>query len=803
MKFLCLRGSLFPSDGGTNCCIFGFENVRYMKRFNNIRPIFILFLVLVAFSASAQKKYSISGTVKSAETGEALIGATVLFKELKSVGATTNAYGFYSLTVPEGTYTVLARYLGYQTKEVKVNLNKNQNLAFNLDPESIKADEVLVTAERSNKNVESTDMGVRDLEMKDVKSLPVLFGERDIMKTLQLLPGVQASGEGSAGYYARGGGADQNLIMLDEAPVYNSSHVMGYVSVFNADAIKDVKLMTGDIPAEYGGRLSSVLDIRTNDGNNQQFGGAAGIGVIASRVMLEGPIVKDEASFLVTGRRTYADMFLKLSTDTLVNRTSLYFYDLNVKGNYRLGERDRVYLSGYFGRDNFEYPDVFGINWGNATATLRWNHIYGDQLFSNFSLIYSDYSFENTVGASPNRFVISSGIEDVNLKADFQLFISSQNAFHFGVNAIHHTFLPGAITSAPSYFTAAIGLKHKYALENAAYVAHEFDLLPALKLSYGVRLSLFSLLGPGTFYTYDEYGETTDSASYSSWNAVKTFASVEPRVAATYILNEGSSVKAAYTRNAQYLHLLSSTTVSNPSDLWIPSSNNVKPQYADQFSAGYFRNFQQNEFETSVEFYYKNMTNLIDYKNGADLLLNPAVEAMLTYGRGWSYGAEFLLRKRAGVLSGWISYSLSKTMQQLPGVNNGAAFPARQDRTHNVSIVGMYNLNDRWNLAAVWVYSTGNAVTFPSGNYWVDGRLVPYYTERNGYRMPAYHRLDLSVTYHFSPRANLNLSIYNAYNQQNAFAIMFQQDKTNPLKTEAVQVTLFPIIPSITYNLTF
>ncbi len=770
------------------------------------KKIILLFSILAACAPNlshAQHTYAFSGTVKNGETGEALIGAFVIVKELKSVGASTNAYGFYSLTVPEGKYTIQVQYLGFKMKEQQLKLDKNKTLSFDLEPVNIQAEEVVVTAERSNKNVSSTEMGMRELEMKDVKTLPVLFGERDIMKTIQLLPGVQAAGEGSTGYYARGGATDQNLIMLDEAPVYNSSHVMGYVSVFNADAIKDVSLHTGDIPAEYGGRLSSVLDIRTNDGNTKQFGGSAGVGVIASRIMIEGPLIKDEGSFIVTGRRTYADLFLKLSSDTLVNKTSLYFYDLNMKANYTLGEKDRIYLSGYFGRDNFQYPNAFGINWGNATGTLRWNHVYGDQLFSNLSLIYSDYSYANTIGAASNQFVISSGIQDVNVKMDFQYFMSSQNSLKFGVNSIYHTFLPGSITSAPNSFTNNIPIQHKYALESAVYFAHEFEVSQSLKINYGLRFSVFSLLGPGKFYSYDSYGDPIDSASYGSMQPVKTFVNFEPRAAATYLFDESSSLKASYTRTAQYLHLLSNTTVSNPSDLWIPSTNNIPAQYADQFSAGYFRNFLDNEYETSVELYYKNMENLIDYKNGADLILNPAVESVLRYGRGWSYGAEFLVRKRAGKISGWISYTLSKTMNQIPDINYGNPYPARQDRTHNIAVVGMYNFNERWIFSAVWVYYTGNAVTFPSGTYWVDGRLIPYYTERNGYRMPAYHRLDLSVTYNFNPKSSLNFSIYNAYNRLNAFAIFFQQVPNYPLQTQAVQVTLFPIIPSLTYNLTF
>jgi TonB dependent receptor/TonB-dependent Receptor Plug Domain len=636
-----------------------------------------------------------------------------------------------------------------------------------------------------------------------VRSIPVLLGERDILKTIQLLPGVKSAGEGNTGFYARGGGVDQNLILLDEAPVYNPSHALGYLSVFNADAVKDVKLITGGIPAEYGGRLSSVLDIRTNDGNMKEFGASGGVGLIATRLTLQGPIVTDEGSYLVSARRTYADMFLKLSSDTLINRTSLYFYDLNAKANYRLGEKDRIFLSGYFGRDNFNYPDVIGFNWGNAAATARWNHIFGEQFFANTTLTFSDYTYANTVGAATNQYEITSGIKDFNLKADFQYFIGSHNSVKFGMNAIYHTFFPGAVTAGPTSFTNTIALENKQALENALYASHEFEIIPAVAINYGLRLSSFSLLGPAHLYTYDSYGDIESATAYPSGKFITTYTSLEPRFAATALLNESSSIKVSYNRTAQYLHLLSNSTTTNPSDLWVPSTNNIKPQYADQVALGYFRNFEDNAFEASLEVYYKSMQNLIDYRNGADLQLNPNVESLLLFGKGWSYGAEFLLRKKVGPLTGWIGYTLSQTREQFDEINQGQVFPARQDRTHDVSVVVVYDLNSTWNLSAVWVYNTGNAVTFPAGNYWIDRRLVPYYTERNAYRMPAYHRLDLSATWKLGEKSSLNFSVYNAYNRMNAYAIYFRQMKSDPTKTEAVQITLFPFIPSVTYNFAF
>ena len=772
-----------------------------------IRSLIILGVVgsmfIICPSAYAQTRHTLSGTIESAQTGETLIGANIVVTELKGVGAASNAYGFFSMTIPEGRYTILVQYLGFKTLRDTVVLDQDRTVNYELTPEPIKVREVVVSGQRANTNVTSTEMATNKLEVREVKSIPVLLGEKDILKTIQLLPGIQAAGEGSTGFYARGGGIDQNLVVLDEAPVYNSSHLLGFLSVFNSDAIKDVKVMTGAIPAEYGGRLSSVLDIRTNDGNSKEFGGTGGIGLIASRLTLEGPIVKDEGSFIVSGRRTYADLFLKLSRDTTVNRASLYFYDLNAKANYTLGDDDRVFLSGYFGRDNFNYPNTFGFNWGNGTGTARWNHVFAENLFSNTSFVFSDYEYTNDVGVGTSQFEISSGIRDLNFKTDFEYFGSSENTVKFGVNSIYHTFLPGSITAGPTSFANNITIEHRYALENAAYVSHELNLVQGLKINYGLRFSTFSLLGPGHIYTYDEDGNIQDTATYGPGKFIKTFSSFEPRFAANLLLDQTSSLKASYTRTSQYLHLLSNSVTTNPSDLWVPSSNNVKPEYADQVDLGYFRNFEDNKYEASLQLYYKNMQNLIDYKNGADLQLNPTVESLLRYGKGWSYGAEFLLRKTFGQFSGWIGYTLSRTMEQIPDINNGQPYPATQDRTHDISIVTIYNYNDTWTFSAVWVYNTGNAVTFPSGNYWIDGRLVPYYTERNGYRMPAYHRLDLSATWTLGPRSNLNFSIYNAYDRYNAYSINFQQDPNDPNRTQAVQTTFFPIIPSVTYNFTF
>ncbi|HTX18501.1 MAG TPA: TonB-dependent receptor [Bacteroidota bacterium] len=770
-----------------------------------VRAGLILFLLMTGAGASfAQTSYTISGSIKDKETGEDLIGASVVIGDVRNLGVSSNSYGFYSLAVPEGTHIVLVEFIGYRTTVDTLQFSKDTTINFALSSEAVKIKEVVVSGERSNKNVTSTEMSTNKLDVHEINTIPVLLGEKDILKTIQLLPGIEAAGEGSTGFYARGGGIDQNLIMLDEATVYNSSHLLGFLSVFNSDAVKDVKIMTGGIPAEYGGRLSSVLDIRTNDGNMKEYTGSGGVGLLASRLTFGGPIVTDEGSFNISARRTYADLFLRLSTDTTINRASLYFYDLNAKANYTLGVRDRVYISGYFGRDNFAYPNFFGFNWGNETATLRWNHIFADHLFSNTSLIYSNYEYSNNVTSGTSQFSITSGIQDVNFKTDFQYFVNAQNTVKFGANAIYHTFLPGTVTATAGSTFNGITIPNRYASENAAYVSHEADLSSRFRLDYGLRFSVFSLLGPAQVKTYDSAGDILSTASYGSGEFIKTYTGLEPRVSLNFLIDETSSMKASYTRTSQYLHLLSNSVTSNPSDLWVPSSNNVKPQYADQVAVGYFRNFADNGYEASVELYYKNMQNEIDYKNGADLQLNPDVEALLTYGRGWSYGSEWLIRKKYGKITGWIGYTLSRTDEQFPDINNGQPFPARQDRTHDISVVAIYEYSEAWTFSATWVYNTGNAVTFPSGNYLLEGvRLVPYYTERNGYRMPAYHRLDLSATWTLGPHSNINFSIYNAYDRWNAYSIYFQRDPVNPNLTQAVQTTFFPLIPSATYNFSF
>ncbi len=763
--------------------------------------IFSFFLLTVDVYSQGQIKFTISGNVKDHNTGEALIGATITIKELPGTGVMSNAYGFYSITLPKGTYNSTCQYIGYEPENEKVTLDKSLKIDFSLTGQTKQLQEVVVTGTRKNENVTSVQMGVQNLNIKEINKIPVLFGEKDVLKSMQLLPGIQPVGEGNSGFYVRGGASDQNLILLDEATVYNASHLLGFFSVFNSDAIKDVTIYKGNEPAEYGGRLSSVLDIKMDDGNDKKFAVSGGIGLIDSRLNVEGPIVKDKSSFSVSARRTYADLFLGLSKDTLTKTVKLYFYDLNAKANYQLNDNNRIFLSAYFGKDVLGIS-TFGLNWANIAATLRWNHIFNPKLFSNTSLIFSNYN-DNVAIDRNNGLNIVSRIRDFNLKQDFQYYSSPDNKLKFGFNTILYQVIPGAITLSDSSYN----LTNKYSWENSIYVSDELKLTDKLKSELGIRFTTFSILGPGTFFTYDQDGNQLSSTNYSSGKFIKTYFNPEPRFEFTYLLSENSSLKASYDRNIQNLHLISNSTSSNPTSLWLPSSNNVKPEISDQVSIGYYRNLKENKFEFSAETYYKNLQNQIDYKNGAQLNFNNNVESQLLYGKGRAYGIELYAKKNYGKFTGWLSYTLSRTEQKFDQINNGNYHPATQDRTHNVSIVGIYTPSAKWNFSATWVYYTGNAVTFPSGKYGLDGTVLNYYTERNGYRMPPYHRLDLSATFikkkTASGESSWTFSVYNAYNRSNAYSITFQPDPDNPAHTQAVQTTLFKIVPSITYNFNF
>jgi hypothetical protein len=772
------------------------------------RTFLFQFLLLCSpFFLFGQQKFTISGTIKDAKSGEELIGANVYVKNNPTNGTSTNAYGFYSLTLPQGKYEIAVQYVGYQLFSQELDLVANQKIDFEITSSSQQLKEVEVKAEKDNLNVSSAQMGVTKIDINEIKNIPVIFGERDVLKTISLLPGIKSAGEGNAGFYVRGGGTDQNLILLDEAPVYNASHLLGFFSVFNSDAIKDLTLYKGNMPAEYGGRLSSVVDIRMKEGNMKKYVFTGGIGLIASRLTIEGPIVKDKGSFIISGRRTYADLFLKLSPDEAQRNTKLYFYDLNAKANYRIGPNDRIFLSGYFGRDNFSFNNLFGIDYGNSTATARWNHVFNSKWFSNTTFIYSNYSYKIKLSLGESNIDITSKVQDWNLKEDVQYFYNNRNTFKAGFQSIYHTFVPGVITADDSSGFASNEFPKKYAWENAGYIQHEKEFGSIFKLNYGLRVSSFSLVGPGDFYSFDTDGNITDSTILGSGKFLKTYVNLEPRITGNYMISDNNSIKASYSRNVQNLHLLSNSTVTSPTDRWVPSSNNILPETADQIAVGYFTNFHKNKFEASVELYYKWMGNQVDYKNNAELRGNELVEADLLRGIGRAYGIEFYIKRKVGKLTGWVSYTLSRTERSFDGIDNGKWFAAKQDRTHDLSLVGMWEFHPKWVLSATFVYYTGNAVTFPSGKYVVNGQVVEHYTERNGYRMPAYHRLDLGLTWNRKMtekrESSWNLSIYNVYLRENAFQINFETDPNDPNRTRAMQLALFKIVPTITYNFKF
>jgi hypothetical protein len=774
------------------------------------KKILSLFIIFLASHSllKAQNKYTISGEVKDAQSGEALIGVSVFVEQKKNVGTTTNSYGFYSITLPEGAYTLVFQSTSYERKTREIDLNKNTKLVMELSAKSQALNEVVVSAKRNNRNVTSTQVGVNKISISEIKNVPVIFGEKDVLKTIQLLPGIKSGGEGSASISVRGGGYDQNLVLLDEAPVYNAAHLLGFVSTFNSDAIKDVSVYKAGFPAAYGGRLSSVIDIKMNDGNNKKLGVSGGIGTIASRLTVEAPIVKDKGSFIISGRRTYADAFLKLSKKQEIKNTVLYFYDLNAKANYKLGKKDKIFLSGYFGRDNFNFDKNFSFAWGNATSTLRWNHLFGERIFSNTSLLFSSYNYSIGLGKGTDRTKIEARIQDFSAKTDFQYNINSNNTLRFGITATQHKFLPAKISAGTSSSINNKSIDEQWAIESGIYLDNEQSVGENFKINYGVRYSNFRAIGPGKVYSYFADGRKKDSIIYKKGDLKKQYGGFEPRINATFVLNNSSSIKASYTRTQQFIHLLSNSTSSTPVDLWVPSSTIVKPQIADQYSLGLYKNFSNNAVETSIEGYYKSFKNQIDYRNGAVIAFNELVESELVFGKGWSYGVELFVKKKIGRLSGWVSYTLSRTKRQFSQINNGKAFSANYDAIHDASLVGIYSLSKKWTLSANWVYRTGRAITFPTGRYEVNGEVVPLYTERNAYRMPAYHRLDFGATVITRKtkkfEGSWNFSLFNVYGRQNPFTIEFRKKDNNPNKqTEAVQLSLFRWVPSVTYNFKF
>lgn len=765
-----------------------------------------LFLLLANFLAG--QTHTISGYIKDGENGEELLGATVFIEETKT-GTVTNAYGYYSLSLPAGTYNLRYSYIGYSDikQTVKLTADIKKNIRMQIASEELK--EVVVASEALDRNVTSSEMSTTKLDIRQIKSVPVLFGEQDILKTIQLMPGVKSAGEGSSGFFVRGGSADQNLILLDGAPVYNASHLLGFFSVFNSDAIKDAKLYKGGMPADYGGRLSSVLDIRMKEGNSQRFAAKGGIGTISSRLSVEGPIMKDKSSFLLSGRRTYADMFLKLSSDETLNSNKLYFYDFNGKANYWINDNNRVFLSGYFGRDRFVFQDIFGIDWGNQTLSARWNHTFNNKLFMNFTGIYSNYDYAINLNWGDEFMKIGSSIEDIIGKLDMQYFLSQKSNLHFGVSGTHHTFNPGFIETEGSAFDGK-KLDLKYVFESNAYVSNEHKITDRLNATYGLRFANFSVIGPQTVFNYEYSGGPYTEETYGKGEVIKSYNRLEPRLAASYKLAPTISMKASYAKNSQFLHLITSSSGASPTDYWLPSSANITYQTSDQVAGGVFKNFLDNMFETSIELYYKDMQNSIETRSGADIYVNEHIDTLMIFGKGFSYGAEFFIRKQLGKLTGWIGYTLSKTEQNFDEINEGKWFSVRHDRRHDISLVAVYNISKKVQLGASWVYNTGDWITMQKGIYEINGMEIPYYNVRNSDKMEDYHRMDLSCTINFEKRklaglpfkSSLNISVYNVYNRKNPYFYQFEKDEDSGDKA-LMKYYLFPVLPSVTWNFEF
>lgn len=747
----------------------------------------------------AQQNLTISGTVKEESSGETLIGATVTVVEKPSVGVITNEYGFFSLSLPKGNYTLRFSFVGYKQESVSVRLEANVTVSINLSDDNT-LQEVVISSERDDDNLIKAEMGTEVLNMKAAAKIPVVFGEKDLVKTIQLMPGVKSNGEGSNGFSVRGGATDQNLILLDEAPVYNASHLLGMFSTFNSDAIKDATIIKGNSPAQFGGRLSSVLDVKMKEGNNKNYQVSGGIGLISSRLTVEGPIQKEKSSFIISGRRTYADLFAKLSSD--FDGTKLYFYDLNAKANLAINQKNRIFLSGYFGQDVLGVSSAFGSKWGNATGTLRWNSMLSGKLFSNTSFIYSNYDFNVGFKSDGSEINFNSNIKDLNLKQDFTFYPNSKNTVRFGFNVIRHTITP---TKAGG--TDIISdKKSRKALENALYLSNSYEASDKINLDYGMRFSFYNVLGGDTYNIYQN-NELINSIKLDNGKIGKTYYNLEPRLSVNYSVSSTASLKVGYARNTQSLHLMSNSTGGSPTDQWIGSSYNIKPEIADQVGLGFSKNFNDNLFELNAETYYKSMLHQIDFRDGVDLNTVPDIESELLFGKGRAYGLEILFKKKEGKLTGWIGYTLSKTERKIDGINNGQWYNAKQDRTHDLSIVAIYDLTPRWTLSGTFIYTTGNAVTFPTGKYVLNDMLIYQYGSRNADRMPATHRLDISATYERPVKGRYQSSwsfgLYNAYGRQNPFSITFKENKSDPLKIDAVQTSLFQWIPSITYNFKF
>jgi hypothetical protein len=790
-----------------------------------------LFVANTSFTQSISQTYTLSGYVTDAKSGESIFGAKVFIPSIKK-GALTNNYGFYSLTVPSGKYVVEFRLSGVQTKKKEITLNSDVRYDMELGESIQDIDEIKVVA-NADQNTNSTQLGSHELDIDEIKTLPAFMGEVDIIKTIQLLPGVSSAAEGGQGFYVRGGGPDQNLVLLDEAVVYNAAHLFGFFSVFNADAVKNVNLIKGGMPANFGGRMSSVLEVSMNEGNNKKFRVKGGIGAISSRITVEGPLKKNKGSFVLSGRRTYIDLIMKaaISDTSPFAGSSYFFYDMNLKMNYKLGDKDRLYLSGYYGKDEFNFGNIedgFSVDmpWGNGIAALRWNHLFSSRLFMNVTGTYTNYLFKFGSAQDQFRFELNSGISDWGGKVDFSYYPSTRHTLKWGLDYTFHTFTPISVSAESNDVEFDTGLAQKLiSHESAAYVLDEFDLNEKIKINAGIRYSTFQHVGPFTRYFKGDGISTQDSTrTYEKGDLIQFYHGLEPRISGRIKLNKNSSIKAGYAYNYQYVHLTSLSAVSLPTDVWYPTTSKAKPQQGWQTSLGYFKNFNQNMFETSIELYYKGLKNLIEYKEGAlpNDNVNDNTDNLLVFGTGWSYGTEFFIKKKKGKFTGWIGYTWSKTERKFPDLNNGVPFPAKYDRRHDLSVILSYKLNERWVFSSAFIYATGNTLTLPSSWYVQDQDLLFNYGPRNSTRMAPYHRLDLSATWYSKAykeqknletgetikvkkkvRSNWAFSIYNVYNRANPYFLYVDNDGdffSGNFDISIKQVTLFPIIPSVTWN---
>ncbi len=785
----------------------------------------VLLLSVFSFPAFSQANYTISGYLKDAKDGESLIGATVIVEGTGN-GAVSNTYGYYSITLAEGNYTLIVSYIGYQTQRKEVSLTSNQKLDFEMGLEGQELEEVVITSEALDENVNRIGMSVEKMDSRIIKKIPAFLGEADVVNSIKTLPGVSTVGEGASGFNVRGGGVGQNLVLLDEAVVYNSSHMLGFFSVFNPDAVKDLKLYKGGIPARYGGRISSILDIQMKEGNSKKLGVQGGVGTIFSRIAVEAPIVKDKSSFILAARRSYIDVLARPFVDVLSEGGALNFYDITGKVNYKFSDRDRIYLSGYIGRDNFKFDANQGFSWGNATATFRWNHLMSDRLFMNLSGIYADYDYELEFGEDESdKFQWKSRIRTLTVKPDFSWYLNSNNEISFGGELIRYDFNPADATTVSQNQETNISLDERFSYEGALYIGNKQKFGNRFSAEYGLRWSTFYYVGPGSVYEYG-YAEpgkrrpVVGITEAESGEVVSSYNYFEPRIALRYRLSETSSVKASYNRMAQYIHLISNRTASIPLDVWQPSTNNITPQVGDQIALGYFQNFRNNEYEFSVEAYYKETQNQIEYIDGADLLINEFLEGDLLSGQGRAYGLEFLVRKVKGKLTGWASYTLAKTELKTEGINNFEWYPTRFDQRHNFKVTAIYTFNERWSLSSNFAFISGTPSTWPTDRYEVQGYLIPHNgnNTRNNLRIPAYHRLDVSVTLNGKkekkgrPRKNQDywvFGLYNVYGRQNPFSIYFTQGTDRPaagtpIDSKGVQVAIIgSIVPAFSYNFKF